>query len=148
MNFYIMIKPTARLTPVGRKKHLPAPLMTIESTGKNADKSAPAAPWPSWRVRLARLSPYTLEINEQLDRLYQLTIALTIVPGIMAAIILTLLTAFGRPDIGLIAILIIFGPIIALAWRDYRRIARQARAYLASIEPSNKSSREPSAPAT
>lgn len=89
-------------------------------------------PWPRWRVRLARLSPFSIEIEEQLDRLHKLTIALTIVPGIMATIILVLFIVFGRPDIGLIAISLIFGPMIGMAWWDYRRIARQARTYLAS----------------
>ena len=50
----------------------------------------------------------------------------------MAAIILALFIVFGRPDIGLIAISLIFGPMIGMAWWDYRRIARQARTYLAS----------------
>lgn len=94
--------------------------------------------WPRWRVRLARLSPYTIEVSEQLDRLYHLTIVLTIVPGIMAFIVLSLFLIFGRLDIGLVAILIIFGPMIGLAWLDYRSIARQARHYLASIENSDK----------
>jgi len=87
--------------------------------------------WPKWRIRLARLSPYAIDIPTQLERLRKLTLGLTIVPGFMAAIVLTLLTVFGRPDIGLVAISLIFGPIIALAWWDYLRIARQARAYLA-----------------
>lgn len=73
-----------------------------------------------------------LEIKDQLERLRQLTIVLTVVPGIMATIILVLFTIFGRPDIGLLAVLLIFGPIIALAWYDYLRIARQAHLYLAS----------------
>ncbi|MFM7317927.1 MAG: hypothetical protein ACKO5E_13360 [bacterium] len=107
--------------------------MTQPSTGKNSSEtqSSPDS-WPAWRIRLARLSPYTLEVQEQLDRLYQLTILLTVVPSVMALIIFSLFTVFGRPDIGIIAITVIFGPMIAIAWRDYRRIARQARQYLAS----------------
>lgn len=89
-------------------------------------------PWPKWRVRLARLSPYSLEIPAQLERLRKLTLGLTIVPGFMATIVFTLLTIFGRPDIGALAVCLIFGPIIALAWWDYCRIARQARAWMAS----------------
>jgi len=88
-------------------------------------------PWPKWRIRLARLSPHTIDIPVQLERLRKLTLGLTIVPGFMAMIVLTLLTIFGRPDIGLVAICLIFGPMIALAWWDYLRISRQAREYLA-----------------
>ena len=92
----------------------------------------PAEAWPKWRIRLARLSPYTIEIEEQLERLRQLTIMLTIVPGVMAAIILLIFTVFGRPDVGLISVTVIFGPMISLAWWDYRRINRKARIYLAA----------------
>lgn len=106
--------------------------MINPSTGNDNPLNQSTESWPAWRIRLARLSPYSLEIHEQLERLYQLTILLTVVPSVMALIILSLFTVFGRPDIGLIAVTIIFGPIIAIAWRDYRRIARQARQYLAS----------------
>lgn len=88
-------------------------------------------PWPKWRIRLARLSPYTIDIPEQLKRLRQLTIGLTIVPAFMGTIVLILLSVFGRPDIGAMSVCLIFGPMIALAWWDYVRIARQARDYLA-----------------
>ncbi|MBI1323661.1 hypothetical protein GC170_10810 [bacterium] len=89
-------------------------------------------PWPKWRIRLARLSPYAIDIPEQLKRLRQLTIGLTVVPAFMGTIVLTLLSVFGRPDIGAMSVCLIFGPMIALAWWDYLRIARQARAYLAA----------------
>lgn len=109
--------------------------MTIDETQIPKQSPSPIddnAPWPKWRVRLSRLSPYTMDIEEQLERLYQLTIMLTIVPGVMAGIILTIFTLFGRPDVGAIAVTLIFGPMIGLAWRDYRRINRQARLFLAS----------------
>lgn len=106
--------------------------MNKSSVNTKELNDGPEELWPRWRVRLARLSPYAVDIENQLERLYRLTIALTVVPGIMAAIILSLFTLFGRPDIGLIAISVIFGPMIGLAWWDYRRIARQARIYLAS----------------
>lgn len=88
-------------------------------------------PWPKWRIRLARLSPYTIDIPGQLERLRKLTLGLTIVPAFMAMIVFTLLTTFGRPDVGAVAVCLIFGPMIAIAWWDYLRIARQARDYLA-----------------
>ncbi len=88
--------------------------------------------WPKWRIRLARLSPYTIDIPEQLKRLRQLTLGLTIVPALMGTIVFTLLSVFGRPDIGAMSVGLIFGPMIALAWWDYLRIARQARAFLAA----------------
>lgn len=102
----------------------------MTDTSDPASKPSPES-WPKWRIRLARLSPYTIDIPTQLERLRKLTLGLTIVPGFMAAIVLTLLTVFGRPDIGLVAIGLIFGPMIALAWWDYLRIARQAREYMA-----------------
>lgn len=108
--------------------------MTPEPNPVGSPNANPTSPevWPKWRVRLARLSPYTIDIEEQLEQLRRLTIVLTIVPGFMASIILVLFTIFGRPDIGLLVILIIFGPIIGIAWRDYLRIKKEAHAFLAA----------------
>ena len=108
------------------------PSMTLEPNTVGSPDATSASPevWPKWRVRLARLSPYTIDIEEQLVQLRKLTIVLTIVPGFMATLILVLFTIFGRPDIGLVVILIIFGPIIGIAWRDYLRIKEEARAFL------------------
>lgn len=103
-----------------------------EPSGTSNSKSTDVTPWPKWRIRLARLSPYAIDIPEQLKRLRQLTLGLTIVPAFMGTIVFTLLTIFGRPDIGAVSVCLIFGPIIALAWWDYVRIARQARAFLAA----------------
>lgn len=106
--------------------------MTSEpnQAGSSPESSSPETTWPYWRVRLARLSPYTSDIEDQLERLRQLTIVLTIVPGIMATIIFVLFTIFGRPDVGFLVILILFGPIIGIAWRDYSRIKKEAHAFL------------------
>jgi hypothetical protein len=71
-----------------------------------------------------------MDMAEQLERLRRLTLGLTIVPAVMATIVFALLTLFGRPDIGAIAVSVIFGPMIALAWWDYLHIAKKARAYL------------------
>lgn len=104
----------------------------LMSESSGTSKPTVDMPWPKWRIRLARLSPYTIEIPEQLKRLRQLTLGLTIVPAFMGTIVFILLSVFGRPDIGAMSVCLIFGPMIALAWWDYVRIARQARTYLAA----------------
>lgn len=104
----------------------------LMSEPSGTSKPTDDTPWPKWRIRLARLSPYTIDIPQQLKRLRQLTLGLTIVPAFMGTIVFTLLSVFGRPDIGAMSVCLIFGPMIALAWWDYVRIARQARAHLAA----------------
>jgi hypothetical protein len=84
-----------------------------------------------WRRKLGRLRLGVEPIEEQLVRYRRVTWALTAVPAGLALMFLTLFTAFGRPDVGLIFDAIILLPIVLVAWADYGLIARRARRYLA-----------------
>jgi len=91
-----------------------------------------------WRVRerewarsLGRLRLGVEPLEEQLARHRRTTWALAVIPGIIALMFLTLFTVFGRPDIGLIVILILFVPMILCAWLGYAKLKRRAAAYLA-----------------
>jgi hypothetical protein len=84
-----------------------------------------------WALWLGRLRLGVEPLEEQLTRLRRTTWALAIVPGIIALIVLTLFTVFGRPDIGLVVILILFAPMILFPWVGYARLKRRAALYLA-----------------
>lgn len=83
-----------------------------------------------WARKLGRLHLGVEPIEDQLARYRRVTWGLTVVPGLIALAFLTLFSVFGRPDIGLIVIGILFVPIIAVSWLDYLRLERRARAYL------------------
>ena len=82
-----------------------------------------------WAHRLGRLRLGVEPLEEQLTRLRRTTWVLSIVPGFIALIVLTLFTAFARPDIGLVVILILFAPMIVFPWVGYARLKRRTAAY-------------------
>ena len=63
-----------------------------------------------WRRKLGRLRLGVEPLDEQLARYRRVTWALTAVPAIIAVMFLGLFTAFGRPDIGALVVVILFGP--------------------------------------
>ena len=46
---------------------------------------------------------------------------------------LGLFTAFGRPDIGAVVVVILFGPVIVFSWLGFKKLERRAKAYLAEL---------------
>jgi hypothetical protein len=82
-----------------------------------------------WRRKLGRLRLGVEPIEEQLARYRWVTWGLTIIPSVLGAIFLTLFTVFGRPDIGLIVVVVLLLPIVLLAWWDYAMTARRAGQY-------------------
>ncbi len=86
-----------------------------------------------WRRRLGRLRLGVEPLDEQLARYRRVTWALTAVPAIIAVMFLGLFTAFGRPDIGTLVVVILFGPVIAFSWLGFKKLERRANAYLAEL---------------
>jgi hypothetical protein len=86
-----------------------------------------------WRRKLGRLRLGVEPLEEQLARYRLVTWALTAVPAIIAVMFLGLFTAFGRPDIGALVVVILFGPVIAFSWLGFKRLERRANAYLAEL---------------
>lgn len=84
-----------------------------------------------WRRKLGRLRLGAEPLGEQLERYRRVTWALTLVPSAIALMFIALFTVFGRPDIGLILVAILLAPVVAFAWLDYARLARNARLYQA-----------------
>lgn len=84
-----------------------------------------------WARKLRRLRLDAEPIEEQLARYERATWVLTIVCSLMGLMFLLLFGAFRRPDLGGLIALVLFGPLIAFAWLDQKRLERAARAYLA-----------------
>lgn len=82
-----------------------------------------------WRRRLGRLVLDAEPLAEQLDRYRLATWGLTVVPLVLGSIIFVLLAAFGAPGVGAAVSGVLFLPIIAVAWLDYRRLARRVAQY-------------------
>jgi hypothetical protein len=84
-----------------------------------------------WARKLGRLRLGVEPLEEQLARYRRTTWALVIVPAGIALIFFALFTAFNRPEIGLLVVLILFAPMVLFASADYAQLRRRAAAYLA-----------------
>ena len=82
-----------------------------------------------WRRKLGRLRLGVEPIEVQLVRYRRVTWTLTAIPSMLGVFFLSLFTAFGRPDIGLILVAVVLLPIVLGAWWDYAVMARRARRY-------------------
>lgn len=87
-----------------------------------------------WRRRLGRIRLGVEPVDEQLTKYRRVTLTLSVVPGLIGLIIVTLFGAFGRPDVGLGLVLVVLGPMVGLAWLDYWKMARNVAAYRREIE--------------
>jgi hypothetical protein len=87
----------------------------------------------AWRRKLGRLRLGVEPLDEQLARYRRVTWALTAVPAIIAVMFLGLFTAFGRPDIGALVVVILFGPVILFSWLGFKKLERRANGYLAEL---------------
>jgi purine-cytosine permease-like protein len=84
---------------------------------------------PRDQARLGRLRLGVEPLAVQVERYRRVTWVLTAIPLALAAFILTLFTVFGRPGIGLIVVLVLFAPVIAIAWIDFLLLKRRAERY-------------------
>ncbi len=83
-----------------------------------------------WQRRLGRLRLGAEPLEEQLDRYRRVTLALTLVPAVIALMFVALFTAFGAPGTGLIVAGILYIPLVTLAWLDFARLRARAASYL------------------
>jgi hypothetical protein len=85
----------------------------------------------AWARKLGRLRLGVEPLDVQLARYRRVTWVLTLVSGAMSLMFLTLFSAFGRLDIGLLVAGFLFVPVGLLPWIGYRRLKGRASAYLA-----------------
>jgi hypothetical protein len=97
-----------------------------------ADRKAPddwALRKRDWSRKLGRLRLDAEPLAEQLDRYRRVTVALTVMPGVISLMFLALFTAFGAPLVGLVVVGVILAPITLFAWLDFARLSRRVRDY-------------------
>jgi hypothetical protein len=82
-----------------------------------------------WRRKLRRLRFGVEPLGAQVEKYHRVTVALSIVCGVIALMFLGIFAAFSRLDVGLVVVLVLFVPITAIAWLDYRRLAARVGAY-------------------
>jgi len=82
-----------------------------------------------WRRKLRRLRLDAEPLGTQLAKYRRVTWALTAIPLVIALMFVTLFSAFGRPDVGIVLALILLAPVVAVAWIDDRLLRRRAAQY-------------------
>jgi len=83
----------------------------------------------AWSRKLGRLRLGVEPLEVQLERYRRVTWALTVIPAVISLLFVTLFTVFGRPDIGILLVVLLLLPIAVSAWYDYFRLSRRAREY-------------------
>ncbi|MDX2035725.1 MAG: hypothetical protein SFX72_03655 [Isosphaeraceae bacterium] len=83
----------------------------------------------TWRRKLRRLRFNAEPLAEQVEKYRRATVVLTVVPALIAVFFVAIFAAFGRPDIGLIGVAVLFIPMLAWAWADFLTLRRRYRAY-------------------
>jgi hypothetical protein len=86
-----------------------------------------------WRRKLGRIRLGVEPVEDQLARYYRVTLMLTALPAGLALIFVALFAAFGRPDVGLVLVLILLAPVVAMAWIDYALLRSRALGYLREL---------------
>jgi hypothetical protein len=96
---------------------------TTDSRGDSGDRER------YWRNCLGRLRLGAEPLSVQLDRHRKVTMAITIVSSVIGAMFITLFSAFRAPVTGLAIACAIFGPIVGIAWLDFRKLVRSVAEY-------------------
>lgn len=86
-----------------------------------------------WRRKLGRIRLGVEPVDEQLDRYRRITLLLTAIAAGVALIIFSLFTIFRRPDVGAVLVLILFAPVVAVAWFDHAMLRLRVSAYLREL---------------
>jgi hypothetical protein len=86
------------------------------------------------QAKLGRLRLGAEPLAVQVERYRKVTWMLTAIPLGLAVFILTLFAVFGRPDIGCLVVLVLFAPVVAIAWIDFLLLKRRADQYERAIE--------------
>ena len=96
-----------------------------------------------WRGKLRRLRFGAEPLAVQLEKYREVTVVLSCVCGGIALMFLAIFAAFRRPDIGAAVDLVLFGPIVGIAWGDYRALAGRVAAYEAERKKAIDQARVP-----
>jgi hypothetical protein len=86
-----------------------------------------------WRRRLGRVRLGAEPVEEQLARYRRVTWMLTAIPLALSLMFIGLFAAFQRPDVGAVLALVLFAPLVAVAWLDHVLLSRRVAAYLREL---------------
>jgi hypothetical protein len=96
-----------------------------------------------WRAKLRRLRFGVEPLAVQLEKYRRVTAMLSCVCAGIAAMFLAIFSAFHRPDVGAAVDLVLFVPIVGIAWLDYRALASRVAAYEAERKKAIDQARVP-----
>lgn len=82
-----------------------------------------------WRKKLSPLLIGVEPVEVQLRRRFAGMVVISALTILIGGIILAILAGFGRPDIGLRIMGVVFAPATAWFWLDYALLRRRALAY-------------------
>ena len=99
-----------------------------------------------WRRRLGRVRLGVEPVEEQVAKYRRATWMLSAVVLGLALIFLALFTAFGRPDVGAVLVLVLLVPVGGFAWIDDALLRRRVAAYLRDLREHERASATSSAP--
>jgi len=91
-----------------------------------------------WRRKLGRIRLGVEPVEEQLAKYRRVTWMLTAVPLGLSMMFVGLFSAFARPDVGIVSALVLFLPVIVVAWIDYGLLSRRVACYLTEVEEHRK----------
>lgn len=69
----------------------------------------------------------------QVARYRRVTMMLTAIPSALAVFIIALFAAFRRADVGLVLAVVLFVPVVVIAWVDFKLLERRANQYLVEL---------------
>ena len=108
----------------------------MQSSGTNHDTVTDPA-WSArlqyWRRKLRRLRLEAEPLEVQLARYRRVTWALTAIPLAIALMFVALFSAFRRPDVGILLALILFAPVVVVAWINDGLLHRRAASYIREL---------------
>jgi hypothetical protein len=96
-----------------------------------------------WKRKLGRIRLGAEPVEEQVARYRRVTWMLTAVPVGLALMFVGLFTAFRRPDVGGILALVLFLPVVVVAWVDFTLLRRRVAAYLREREAHTRGASHP-----
>src|SRR2546430_616305 len=99
---------------------------------------SPDAAWVDreryWRRKLGRIRLGAEPVDEQLAKYRRVTWMLTAVPLGLALVFVALFSAFRRPDVGAVVALVLFAPVVVVAWIDFGLLSRRVMRYSRELE--------------
>ncbi len=86
-----------------------------------------------WKRALGRIQLGVEPVEAQLEKYWRVNCVLSAISTGVAVFFLSLFTAFRRPDIGAVVVLVLLVPMVSWAWLDFFRLRGRVQSYLAEL---------------